>query len=382
MDFIIYDIKAAQRIVCNVHRNDKQGLDGDGLSSKMGTLFNNTPLLTSSPSFSNVIEEDTYINMGFGMVCDGEPIFMASSIGQPPDRLITFMYAYDTSYNVQFVLMDVNGDGQIDTIILRKDIDDMMDHLRCDSSMSSVSLLIDVTSFATPCHLFKLDSSDDIPSGLFVKSGDRVCVLVFHGLSGNPIQGLIMPLDYISLLKRGAKSYFRSSSAKKKLNKLSEKLLFANLPMFLTSTISGSESIFAVYDQRLLKAMGNVAERKEARNEHLSRVEERLMQSQVEEAEREKERRIKVAAMRKERKEREEVAGQQATPATLRNESSAKAVKAPPMTLTARERGLKQISIEQARQHKADLKEREEHRIAEIEKKVELVQIGDAIQKG
>jgi hypothetical protein len=53
-----------------------------------------------------------------------------------------------------------------------------------------------------------------------------------------------------------------------------------------------------------------------------------------------------------------------------------------PKTAKAKEVGLKEISIEQARQHEHDLKEREKRRVAALETKMEIMKIGDAIQRG
>lgn len=51
-------------------------------------------------------------------------------------------------------------------------------------------------------------------------------------------------------------------------------------------------------------------------------------------------------------------------------------------TSTSKEVGLREISIEQARQHEHDLKEREKRRVADLATKMQIIQIGKEIQKG
>ena len=111
------------------------------------------------------------------------------------------------------------------------------------------------------------------------------------------------------------------------------------------------------------------------------------MQSQVEEAEREKEHRAQVVQARQQRLESEHatVAVREAELAARHKSSTSKAAQTSDLsrkTPTAKETSVKEISIEQARQHEVDLKEREERRIADVEKRMQFVRIGRAIQQG
>ena len=197
-----------------------------------------------------------------------------------------------------------------------------------------------------------------------------------------------MPLDPLRGFLMEARMV---QSSKKKLRKCN----FQTTPphMWLGQQIPSSPSFvkgssgFAQYDYYISMCIEFTHEVNEQRELHRTRVEQRDMQSQVEEAEREKERRAQLVQARQQRLEIQhaKVAVREAELAARHKPSTSKAAQTRDLsrkTPTAKETSVKEISIEKARQHEADLKEREEHRIAEVQLRMQFVQIGKAIQQG
>lgn len=373
------------------------------LSSSMEALFKKASILQDDMQHPSNVLSDTRISMGFAKGYD-EPVFMVAG-----DRLIPFMYSYceqkdhGLDMEVMFVLMDVNGDGQVDTMMLRENIDDLVDMLRdhsskiasgiCEANEKAV-LLVDVTQLAWSCILVKKNATSTVPLGMIVSDDDG------HTVYCN-IRGWFLPTDprdiFFTVMSRGVQEFSIRKMGKNKIKKEIKKLNlnFKNTAPYLwlgqqipspPSYVKGS-SVFARYDYYIAMCIEAAHERNEHSKLHRTCVEQRDMQSQVEEAEREKERRAQIVQARQQRLESEhvKVAVREAELAARHKPSTRKEAQRSDLsrkTPTAKETSVKQISIEQARQHEADLKEREERRIADIVKQMQSVQIGRAIQQG
>lgn len=310
------------------------------------------------------------------------PVFMSND-----DCIVPHMYAYmKQSTKMDMILLDTNGNGQFESHISRSDIDSFI--LRSnnlsqrivssaakgdpDADLSPKLDLYDVTDIVEPCRLFLNGSHMDILTDFnpLTKGNNQFTV-----------QGWFLQEDPIEKFFDRVKRILRMPK------KITEHLNHANFKMYSKGFWMKGQihsDMFEKFDAVIVA----VTCKKEETKLKQKTAEENALRTSMESAKLEKERTAMLVRVHMERLDNlESTATSHKGKVSAQKKKKSTAQRMPSNRVCQRRKSIKeacarQISIEQARQHEANLKEREIRRVEELNERLRIVCIGDAIQKG
>lgn len=332
---------------------------------------------------------DLRIYMGIDRIM-GDPVFMVKD-----DRIIPHLYGYfDKSGNrAEAVFLDVDGDGRVDTFLPRGLLDVFVDthrasptgepSLQKDGTGQECIALVDVTAIASMCVFVKRTSECTVPEGCIVSDDDPSFEGKMYML---PIRGFFVPMDPMRALEEEAKKAKKAALGAHTKTKKDKLFPIKDIPkcVWLQNMVLLTD-VFGKFDSSITNAIAAIHEEMKQQEEKVALANQRATLENSICIERERERKTMLAQTREQRVKREEAALVTREAAILAQKKRGQAKKATPACtkkFTAKDICEKQSSIEKARQHDIDLKEREERRVSELQERLRMVQIGDSIVRG